>query len=137
MSNDTGLVQCDLDTKFTRSFERQLKSRRVKVKKGAYRSPNTNAYVERFIQTIQQECLDRFVIFGERHMDHLCAEYVVHYHEERPHQSLDNDPIRKSQKSGRPKARKGKIEEEAVPLADVRCKQRLGGLLRHYFRKAA
>ncbi len=54
-------------------------------------APNTNAYVERFIQTIQQECLDHFVILGQRHFDHLVAEWLEHYHEERPHQARDND----------------------------------------------
>lgn len=127
-----GIVQHDRDAKFTRSFDRKLKSRRVKIKRGAFRAPNTNAFVERFIQSIEQECLDRFVVFGEQHLDHLCAEYLAYYHEERPHQSLDNDPLRKPKKRGRPKTKRGKIEDEIVPLADVRCKQRLGGLLKSY-----
>jgi putative transposase len=130
-------VQRDRDTKFTKSFDAKLKSLRVKIKPGAFRSPNTNAFVERFIQSIEQECLDRFVIFGEQHMDHVCAEYAAHYHEERPHQSLENEPITAPKKRGRPKTKRGKVEDEIVPLADVRCKQRLGGLLKSYHRKAA
>jgi putative transposase len=57
-------VQRDRDTTFTKSFDAALKRIRVKTVASAYRSPNTNAYVERFIQPIQQECLDRFVIIG-------------------------------------------------------------------------
>jgi hypothetical protein len=49
-----------------------------------YRSPNQNAYVERFVQTIEQECLDKFIVFGREHLDHVCREYVEHYHAERP-----------------------------------------------------
>ena len=93
--------------------------------------------MERFIQSIGQECLDRFVIFGEQHMDHVCAEFMAHYHEERPHQSLANAPIVTPRKRGRPKTKRGKVEDEIVPLADVACKQRLGGLLKSYSRKAA
>ncbi len=53
-------VQRDRETKFTMSFDVALKRNRVKPVANAYRSPNTDAYVERFIQSIQQECLDRF-----------------------------------------------------------------------------
>ncbi len=131
------LVQHDRDTKFTKSFDAELKRRRVRAKVGAYRAPNTNAFVERFIQSIEQECLDRFVVFGERHMDHLCREYLTYYHEERPHQSLENEPLVKQKKRGHPKSKRAKIEDDIVPLAKVSCKQRLGGLLKHYYRRAA
>ena len=43
------------------------------------------------MQSIKQECLDYFVVFGQRHMDYLCREFVEHYHAERPHQGLDNE----------------------------------------------
>jgi putative transposase len=48
------------------------------------------AFAERFMQTIKQECLDHFVVFGSRHMDVLCQEFKVYYHEEQPHQGLGN-----------------------------------------------
>jgi putative transposase len=131
------LVQHDRDTKFTKSFDARLKTHRVPAKVGAYRSPNTNAYVERFIQSIEQECLDRFVVFGERHMDHLCREYLAYYHAERPHQSLENEPLIKPKKRGRRTTKRGKIEDEIIPLTVVRCRQRLGGLLKSYSRRAA
>ena len=130
-------VQRDRDRKFTKSFDAKFKSLRVKMKPGAFRAPNTNAFVERFIQSIGQECLDRFVIFGEQHMDHVCQEYLAHYHEERPHQSLENEPITAPKKRGRPKTKRGNVEREVVPLSEIRCKQRLGGLLKSYNRKAA
>lgn len=85
-------VQHDHDKKFPKGFVAALRRFRVRNKQGAYRAPNINAFVERFIQSIGQECLDRFVIFGEQHMDHVCQEYLAHYHEERPHQSLENVP---------------------------------------------
>jgi putative transposase len=130
-------VQHDRDTKFTRAFDAQLKRSQVKVVKNPFRAPNTNAFVERFIQSIELECLERFLIFGTQHMDHLCAEYLAHYHEERPHQSLGNEPLNKPKPRGRPKTKRGQLTDEIVPLSEIRCQQRLGGLLKSYSRKAA
>lgn len=65
----------------------------TKVKKASHRSPNTNTFVERFVQTLKQECLDYFIVFGEQHMDCILSEMNAHYHEERPHQAKDNDPL--------------------------------------------
>jgi putative transposase len=126
----------DNDSKFSKAVDRDLKENRITVCKTAFRAPNTNAYVERFIQTVQQECLDHFVILGQRHFDHLCAEYLAHYHEDRPHQSLGNEPLRKTKRRGRPKTHHVPVSEQVVPIKEVRCKQRLGGLLRSYSRKA-
>ena len=133
--DETGLgatiVMHDRDTKFAASFDKTLKSAGFDVKRAAYRSPNTNALVERFIQTLQQECLDYFVIFGEQHMDHLTSEFSTHYHTERPHQSKANDLLLPA-----PAAKKGK-RRGAIPIGEIGCTSRLGGLLKHYFRKAA
>ena len=129
------LLMHDRDTKFTKSFDEKFDSRSQEVKISAYRSPNTCAYVERFIQTLQQECLDHFIVFGQDHFNHLCSEYVAHYHEERPHQSLDNGLL------PHPKRRKGKkhLKEDTktIRLSDIRCNERLGGLLKHYSHKKA
>jgi putative transposase len=87
-----------------------------------------NAYVERFIQTIQQECLDRFVALGLRHLDYLCEQFVEYYHFERPHQGLNNERIIASP-----------VEEtdDVISLESIRCSTRLGGLLKSYSRMAA
>lgn len=83
----------DRDTKFTASFDQCLESADLQVVKCAHRAPNTNAFVERFIQTLQQECLNYSIVFGAQHMDHLVAEMVSHDHEERPHQAKENEPL--------------------------------------------
>ena len=131
------MVRHDRDTKFTKAFDAKLKSRRVQIIRLSYRSPNTNAFVERFIQSIEQECLDRFVAFGEKHLEHLCSEYLAYYHEERPHQALENELIRQPEKRGLPKTKTGDVEDETKPLADLWCRRRLGGLLKSYHRSAA
>jgi putative transposase len=88
------------------------------------RSRNLNAYLERWIQSIQVECLDHFMVLGAGHLNHLVGEFVAHYHEERPHQGLDNKLIM----PGRPPP-----EDESIPsLRQVVCRQRLGGWLKHF-----
>jgi len=126
-----GLVQHDRDTKFTKKFAEFLKQRKVKPIRNAFRAPNTNAYIERFVQSIGQECLDRFVIFGPKHMDHLCREYLEYYHQDRPHQGLENELL------VQPDAKAIYELSTIVRLRDIRCKRRLGGLLKSYSRKAA
>ena len=75
-----------------------------------------------FIQTLQVELLDSVLCFGPDHFDYLVSEFLAHYHTERPHQGKDNRPL--------------KIVE-ASATGEVVCSQRLGGLLKHYYRKAA
>ena len=52
------------------------------------RAPNANAYAERFVRSMKEECLDRMIPIGERHSRRSIAEYVAHYHQERNHQGL-------------------------------------------------
>jgi putative transposase len=125
----------DRDGKFTPAVDADLAKGQIEVRKTAFRAPNTNAYVERFIQTIQQECLDHFVVLGERHFNYLVTEWLEHYHQERPHQSLGNEPPTKPKRP--PKVSRGTVAQQIVALSDVRCRQRLGGLLKTYSRMAA
>ncbi len=111
--------------------ERIFEAAGAEGKQTAFRAPNTNAYVERFIQTLQQEVLDLFVVFGEQHMDHLVSETVEHYHEERPHQSLGNKPPVNRQTAETPDG-----DTEKTKLRIV-CRERLGGRLKHYSLRAA
>jgi len=66
-------------------------------------------------------------------LDHLCAEYLAYYHQERPHHGTDNELLT-GKKVPKPSAHQG---ADVITLAGVRCQQRLGGLLKHYSRKAA
>ncbi|WP_254508175.1 integrase core domain-containing protein [Anatilimnocola floriformis] len=129
-------IQRDRGSKFTSAVDQALRSKRVKVKKNEFLAPNTNAFVERFVQSIQQECLDRFVVFGSGHMGAICSEYLEHYHTERPHQGagIDNELLNRKKMRGRPK--KNASLGDIVPLNEIRCSERLGGLLKSYWRKA-
>jgi putative transposase len=119
-------VMRDADTKYTRQFDGILQSEGIKVKQHTPVSPNLNAYVERLIQSIQQECLDHFIVCGERHFEYLIREYLEHYHTERPHQSKGNVPL-----VGEWPGLAGE------PPGKIVCRKRLGGLLRSYTRRAA
>jgi putative transposase len=125
----------DRDTKFTAALDADLMRRGIEVRKTAFRAPNTNAFVERAIQTIQVECLDHFLIFGTKHFDHLVAEWLEHYHEERPHQAKENKVL-VLPKGGRTNRVEGRQRHKQQPPA-IDCRERLGGLVKHYYRRAA
>jgi len=112
----------DRDPLFTDEFRQVLRSGGVKTVKLPARSPDLNAYAERFVRSVREECLSRVIPLGERHLRWVVGEYVKHYHLERNHQGLGNELI----------------EPSGVPgHGRVVCRQRLGGLLRYYHRRAA
>src|SRR5437588_11262267 len=120
---ETGVVDvpqvliCDRDRKWSRDIRRQLQEASVRVVLIPERAPNANAYAERFVRSIKEECLNRLIPFGERHFRRAVAEFVAHYHRERNHQGLGNELI------------EGAPAEERV--GRVRRRQRLGGLLNY------
>lgn len=123
------LLLRDSDAKYTREFDAILQSEGVEVKKLTPVSPNLNAYAERLVQSVKQECLDHFVVCGEDHLRYIVTEYVRHYNEERPHQARNNEPL-----DGLPAAPVGAA---APAVSAIRCHERLGGLLKSYRRTAA
>ena len=95
----------------------------VRIIRTPVRAPNCNAYAERFVRSIKEECLNRVLLLGERHLRRTIAEFVVHYHAERNHQGIGNELIQ-------PAAR-------TDGLGVVRRRQRMGGMLNFYYRAAA
>jgi putative transposase len=125
------IIMRDHDGAYSKPFDQVFKDRAVQVKPVGPHAPNLNAFVERWIQSLKQEALDHFIVFGKKHFDFIVSEYVAYYHECRPHQGLDNNLLPSSR--GRPD------EDESVPLdpANIKCEHRLGGILKHYYRDAA
>jgi len=113
----------DRDPLYTMEFRRALEGGGVEVMRLPARSPNLNAFAERFVLSIKSECLDRIVPLGERHLRRAVAEFVAHYHHERNHQGLENRLI-----EGPPPANSN---------GRVVRRKRLGGLLSFYQRAAA
>jgi len=89
------------------------------------RSPNLSSYAERWVRSVKEECLSRLILFGESSLRRALQQYMEHYHEERNHQGKDNRILFPS----RPEARRN--------MGAVRCRERLGGLLKYYEREAA
>jgi putative transposase len=88
-------------------------------------SPNLNSFSESFVRTARRECLDRIILLGEKHVRFVISSFEEHYNTERPHKGLDyRRPVER--------------DEEPPSLdAPVKCHERLGGLLRSYYREAA
>jgi putative transposase len=118
----------DHDTKFTRQFDEILESEGVEVKAVGPRAPNMNAVAERWVQSVKQECLDHFVVFGVAHLRYILNQYLDWYHRCRSHQGLDDKLV-----DG------GATPAVAGPMSadDIVREEQLGGLLKHYYRKAA
>jgi putative transposase len=119
----------DHDSKFTDGFDTVFEAEGTEVKRVGPAAPNLNAHAERWVQSIRTECLDHFLICGEKHLRHIVSLYCDHYNHERPHQGVGNVPL--------PNA--GDDEPRILPFpgGEVGCHSRLGGLLRHYHRQAA
>jgi putative transposase len=79
---------------FTDAFDAVLADAGITVCKTPPRSPQANAYAERFVRTARSEATDRMLILGQRHLHHTLAEYARHYNGRRPHRSLDLQPPR-------------------------------------------
>ncbi len=82
------ILICDRDSKWTDDFRRIVHGAGVRIVLIPVRAPNTNAYAERFVRSIREECLDRLILFGERRFFRALDEFVAHYHGERNHQGL-------------------------------------------------
>ncbi len=117
----------DHDGKYTADFDRVFQKRAIAVKPVGPRAPNLNAFIERWIQSVKQEALSHFVVFGLEHFDHIVREFVDYYHSCRSHQGIGNRLIDAE-------------ESDGLPLIDdieqLECETRLGGLLKSYRRAA-
>ena len=113
----------DRDPLFTAEFLEMLADIGIQSVNLPPRSPNQNAYAERFVRTIKESCLNRLILFGEDSLRKVIREFLAHYHLERNHQGLGNRLI----------------TPEAVPAnakGPIQRRQRLGGMLNYYHRAA-
>jgi putative transposase len=85
-----------------------------------------NSYAERWVRSVKEECLSKLILFGEGSLRRALQQYVAHYHEERNHQGKENRILF-------PKQTEARRKKEGA----VRCRERLGGLLKYYEREAA
>jgi putative transposase len=121
----------DRDGKFSRDFDDVFRSEGIRVIKAPVRAPNARAHAERWVGSVRRECLDRLLILGRRHLQHVLTTYVQHFNEQRPHRSLEQRA---------PLATLTATDEraiaEVIDLDRVRRRDLLGGLI-HEYRRAA
>jgi transposase InsO family protein len=91
------------------------------------RAPKARAHAERWVGTVRRECLDRILIVGRRHLQHVLAMYVAHYNEHRPHRALQQRPP-----LTQPPPADQRGLGEAIDLQRVRRHDLLGGLIHEY-----
>ena len=112
----------DRDALFSEQFKAILRSSGTKIVCTSIQAPDMNAFAERFVLSIKSQCLDRIIFVGGDSLDRAIREFAVHYLTERPHQGLDIVVI-----CGGPISNDGRVE----------VRERLGGLLKCYYRQAA
>ena len=117
--NDKSLLIRDRDKKFSREFDELFKDYGFSVQKTPFMSPNMNSYAESWVGTIKRECLNHFIVFGERHLRYLISEYVTHYNTTRPHSSIGNRQLES-----------GLVKN----TGEIKCRSKLGGIIRDYYR---
>ena len=113
----------DRDTKYVDAFRHTLESAGVKIVLCPPRVPQCNAYAERFVRSIKEECLSRLIFLSERHLRTTIAIFADYYRQRRNHQGIQNkliEPPTCFPKVGR-----------------IRCRNELGGMLHYYYREAA
>jgi putative transposase len=121
---DCSYLLHDRDTKYTQSFRAIIASGGVEPLALPARSPNLNAYAERWVRSVKEECLSKVILLGERSLRRALNEFVEHYHAERNHQGKGNVLLF---------PRDTDVHRKGL----VQCRERLGGLLRYYHQEAA
>jgi hypothetical protein len=116
----------DRDAKFCSEFRETLAAGGVKCLQLPPRSPNLNAFAERWVRSVKEECLSHLILFGEASLRKALTQFQEHYHSERNHQGKGNVllfPCAEELPRGR--------------VSPIKCRERLGGLLKYYHRRAA
>ena len=121
------IVMHDRDTKFTKEFVAALKAKGIRTNALPVASPNLNGRVERFIQTIKYECLFKFILFGQRHLDHTVEQWVDYYNTIRSH----------TERSHLPPVHAVPDEVPKLDRDQIMIRSYVGGLVKSFERSAA
>ena len=111
------------DSNFSRKVDQIFETTGIKIIKTPLRVPQANAYAERWVRSIREECLDRILIVNELHLRRVLREYESYYNEARPHQGINQRIPLGNRK-------------EKISTDNVRSRKVLGGLINDYYRSA-
>jgi transposase InsO family protein len=110
----------DRDKKYVEAFDTLFRSEGIKVIRTPVRAPNANAYAERWVRSVREECLDHLLILNQAHLWRVLKRYVEYYNEARPHQGIEQRiPVTPEQSPG-----SGVVTHRKV----------LGGIINDYYR---
>jgi hypothetical protein len=113
----------DRDAKFPAAFDTVFAAESITIIRTPYHAPKANAYAERWIRSVREECLDHLLIINERHLERVLTAYVASYNHARPHQGSEQQiPV---------------VHKHASHHGPVRCRKVLDGLIHDYYRQAA
>lgn len=126
--NGKQLLLMSRDTNFSAAFRDVLNVAGVESVSSPPRSPNLNSHLERFMCSIEDECVSRMISFGEASPRNAVRQFLEHYNAEGPHQGAGNTRLRRFGEKEPP---------EELAEGAIQCRERLGGLLKHYYRRAA
>jgi putative transposase len=118
------LIQ-DRDGKYCPAFQHIIDAAGVMRVPLPPRSPNLNAYAERWVRSVKEEWLSRLILYGEASLRHALTQYVEHFHHERNHQGKGNVRLFPA------------VSQDPAREGSIRCREQLGGLLKYYVREAA
>ena len=111
----------DNDRKYTQAFDTLFRSEGIQIISIPFRAPNANAFAERWVRTVREECLDHLLILNEAHLRRVMGEYIGYYNEARPHQGIGQQtpiPYQRSKDAG-----------------IIQSRKVLGGILNDYYRQ--
>jgi hypothetical protein len=120
----------DRETKYVANFDEVFRSEGAQILKTPFRTPNANAYAERFVRTIRSECLDHLLIVNARHLERVLRSYARHYNHQRPHQGISQESPVLTSPSPLIAAAAG--QDPQSHQRQIRRRDRLGGLIHEY-----
>lgn len=118
------LIILDNDILFTKQFKQMIRDFGMKFVKIPRKSPNLNAYAERFIRSIREECLNHLLLPNEKSLRHALREYEKYYNHERTHQGINGEKI------------KPYVKDKGTQSSKIIRVGRLGNMLNHYYKSA-
>lgn len=119
----------DQDTKFTAAFDAVFEADGTTIVQTPVRAPNANAFAERWVRTVREDCLDGLLITGPRHLERVLTDYIGHYNFERTHRGLDLATPAPCHRTPHP--------DSTTRPRTIGRRDRLGGLVHEYYADAA